>query len=460
MVTSNSDAIAQFVASVRTDSLPPQVIEAARMCLVDWFGVALGAHHEGAGQTVHKVVSRWGTSGNAPMFFGGRVAPAAAALVNATLAHCLDYDDTHVGAVAHLSGPTWAAALAVGSDRGASEGDILSAFVAGFEVAARLGSHGLGQALNERGLHSTGVFGCFGAAVAASVLLGLDATGLANALGAAATQVGGLTASFGTMSKPLHAGKAAFNGILAAELAAQGFMAQEDLLEPQGALAAALVQDRRVGMASLDFSDGWELTRNTFKPYASCLLTHPTIEAARRLADAVKGREIAAVTIDVHPMCVQHAAKPAPKTALEGKFSVQYCAALGLNGYTVTARDFSAEQLGKASLQHLVERVTLNAVEGMDMRAAHLHLKLADGTELEAHTDVALGNPENPMSWDDMQTKFVALVEPVLGARTLELFDLLRTFGSERALEQVNAMVTDAGAPPGVSSECSLRYRA
>lgn len=441
---SNRDAIVQFVESARTQPLPPQVIDAARMCLVDWFGVALGAHHEGAGQTVRRVVSAWGAPGKAPVFFGGCTTPAASALVNGTLGHCLDYDDTHVGAVAHLSSPIWASVLAVGSDRGASEGDMLSAFVIGFETAGRLGAKGLGQALNQRGIHSTGVFGCLGAAVAASVLLDLDADGLTYALGAAATQTSGLTASFGTMSKPFHAGKAAFNGILAAELAAEGFIAKEDLLEPQGALASTLVQDQTVSLQKLDFSDGWEITRNTFKPYASCLLTHPTIDAARRLADAVNGQEIVEVEIDVHPMCVQLAGKPAPKTGLEGKFSVQYCAALGLNGHNVTARDFAPEQIGDANLQRIVERVTLNPDEHMDMRSAYLRLKLADGMELDARTEVALGNPENPMNWDEMRAKFVALVEPTMGSSTVELFDLLRAFGSEQSLEKVSPMVMAA----------------
>jgi 2-methylcitrate dehydratase PrpD len=441
---SNRDAIATFVQDVRAHPLPPKVIDAARMCLVDWFGVALGAHHEGAGQTVRRVVSRWGATGNAPMLLGGRTSPSAAAMVNATLGHCLDYDDTHVGAVAHLSSPTWGATLAVGSDRGASEQEMLTAFVCGFETAARLGSGGLGQALNARGLHATGVFGCFGAAVAAGVLLELEANSLAHALGAAATQVSGLTASFGTMSKPFHAGKAAFNGVLAAELAAEEFVATQDLIEPQGALATALVQDQSVGIQRLDFSDGWELTRNTFKPYASCLLTHPTIDAARHLADTIKDRDIAEVSIEVHPMCIQLASKAAPKTGLEGKFSVQYCAALGLHGYPVTARDFSAERLGQATLQRLVERVRLIGVEALDMRAARLHIKLTDGMEYAVHTDMALGNPDNPMSWDDMQTKFMALVEPVLGTQTLTLFDLLRDFGNETSLDKVNAMVAAA----------------
>jgi 2-methylcitrate dehydratase PrpD len=143
-------------------------------------------------------------------------------------------------------------------------------------------------------------------------------------------------------------------------------------------------------------------------------------------------------------MCVQLAGKAAPQSGLEGKFSVQYCAALGLHGYPVTARDFSAARLGQASLQRLVERVKLNGTEAIDMRAAHLQVKLTNGMEYAAHTDMALGNPDNPMSWDDMQSKFVALVEPVLGPQTLVLFDLLRDFGNETSLDKVNAMVAAA----------------
>src|SRR5919197_5856847 len=130
---------------------------------------------------------------------------------------------------------------------------MLSAFVAGFETAARIGS-GLGEPVSLRGWHGTGVFGRLGAAAAAAVLLRLDAEQALHALGAAATQTSGLVASFGTMAKPFHAGKAAMEGIVAAQLAAAGFAAATGLFEPGGGLDTALVQDHSVAIAPIDFA--------------------------------------------------------------------------------------------------------------------------------------------------------------------------------------------------------------
>jgi 2-methylcitrate dehydratase PrpD len=288
----NADAIANFVADASFDRLPGNVVEAARFCLVDWFGVAIGSANEEAIKAVKRVVKGWNATGKAPILLDGESSPAAAALVNGTMAHCLDFDDTHVGSIAHLTGPTWAAAFAVGAHVGASPRDIVAAFISGFEVGGRLGSGGLGVAINERNIHSTGVFGCIGAAIAASILYGLDSDQLKNAIGLASTQAAGLTGSFGTTAKPFHAGKAAFNGVLAAEMAREGFNAATGLVEIDGGLAAALVQDRAVRVSPLDFSDGWEITRNTFKPYASCLLTHPVIDATRELHELRQNREI------------------------------------------------------------------------------------------------------------------------------------------------------------------------
>lgn len=429
--TPNADRTGAFIATARGRNFPTEVIDAARMCLVDTIGVGIGAHAEGAGETVRKVASKWGTTGNAQMLLGGKAAPAAAALVNATLGHCLDYDDTHVGAVAHLSSPTWNTALALGLHHGVDERDILAAYIVGFETAARLGSGGLGQAANERGFHSTGVFGCLGAATTASVLLGLDEAGIRNALGAAATQVSGLIGSFGTMSKPFHAGKAALNGILAAELAAEGFVAAENLLEEEGPLVQALIQDGSVAFRPFDPAGQWEITQNTFKPYASCLLTHPVIDSARKVSDAVKGREIDGIRVQVSPFCIQMAGKPGPQTGLEGKFSTAYCAALGLQGHMATANDFAENRVKDPSLQNLVSRVELVPDEGRDVRSARIEVHFADGTTLDSDTPLALGNPDNPMSWDDMRVKFDGLVVPVLGEQdSAELFEVLRGFDS------------------------------
>ena len=434
----NLDRAADFTAGIGTRTLPPEVIDAAKKCLADWIGVAIGARDEPAGRSVRATVRRWRAQGIAPVLFGEPTAPVGAALANGTLAHCLDFDDTHVGSVAHLSAPSWAAVLAAGSTGAASEAALLNAFVAAFEVGAHLRGQGFGGTVNHSGWHSTGVFGTLAAAAGAAAATRLDREAAGRALGIAATQAGGLTGSFGTMSKPFHAGKAAFNGVLSAEMASDGFVPALDLLEPDGALARALVQDRRQRLPDVDFDAGWQLLANTFKPYACCLLAHATIDAGRTLRAASVGRPIASVTAFVNPMAIKLAARPAPATALEGKFSTQYCAALALSGFKATQTDFSPERIADPALRALTAKVRLQEDEAMSETASRMVIDYADGTRAEAVTALARGNPGNPLNWDDLAEKFMPLAEPKLGARTAtELLACLREFERPGALATV-----------------------
>ncbi|MDP1603021.1 MAG: MmgE/PrpD family protein [Legionella sp.] len=426
--TPNAAAASAYIAGTRTRTMPDDVLDAARMCLVDWFGVAIAARDEGAAQVVRKVAA--GRGGPAQVLFGPPTDEPFAALINGTMAHCLDFDDTHVGSLAHLSGPTWAAALAVGTAIKAEPANMLRGFVTGFEIGARIGRDGFGDALNTRALHSTGFCGCLGAAAAASVLYGLDAEQTANALGAAATQASGLTASFGTMSKPFHAGKAAFNGVLSAQLAKAGFTAAHDLLETTTGLSPALIQDRSRAIAPMTFAaDDWEILQNTFKPYASCLLTHPVIDSARKVRPKLAGRAIETIQVNVHPMAVQLAGNPSPKTPLQGKFSTAYCVALALAGHAAAAPDFSSAHLNDPVLRDLVARVTLNVVPEMSKTAASIAVTLSDGSRVIGETPLALGNPGNPMQWADLEQKFLGLAEPILGRAAEETFRNLLQYG-------------------------------
>ncbi|MGZ0189330.1 MAG: MmgE/PrpD family protein [Alphaproteobacteria bacterium] len=427
MATNNAAEISQFVGSAVGRNYPEAVIEAAKKCLVDWTGVALGARNEPAAKAVRTVAGNWGTNGDAQVMLGGTMAPAAAALINGTMAHCLDFDDTHVGAVTHISGPTVAAALAVGTHLGSSEADLLSALITGFEVAAHLG-YGAGQGANMRGFHATGIFGAFGATAAAAVLYGLDAAAIRNAFGAVATQTGGLSASFGTMSKPFHAGKAAMNGVLSAELAAAGFVANENLVEPGEGLSAAIFQDGGGALAEVDFSRAWEITQNTFKPYAACLLTHAIIDGARRLSGQVQGREVTRIQAFVGEPAIKLANKSDPQTPLEGKFSLAFCVALGLKGFEASEADFAPDRLSDPAIRHLIDCVKTVPTVDMADTASRIVVELAGGEQLEANVSLALGNPGNPMSWDDMWRKFDPLARPALGAETEPLYALLRDF--------------------------------
>jgi len=438
----SSAAAARFVATIHDRPLPPEVLAEAKKCFIDWCAVAIGAAAEDAGRIVREVAGAWGTRGEAMLVLGGKAAPAAAALVNGTLAHCLDFDDTHVASTAHLSSPTWAAAFSMGTARNVSEIEMLAAFAAGFEVGGRYGGQGYGVLANERGWHPTGIFGCLGAAAAAAAVMRLDEDACQRALGGAATQTGGNTDSFGTMAKPFHAGKAAFNGVLSAELAAAGFETSRTILEPDRGLSTAVVQDRSMALPVFDPAGPWELLRNTFKPYACCLLTHATVDAARDLAAAVQGRRVAKVTARVNPLAVRLAGKPKPRTPLEAKFSTAFCAALGLSGHAASQGDFIDERVADGALQALVDRIEVVPSPEIEKTAAAMQVTLEDGSVLESVTRLARGNPGNPMSLDDMRAKFFPLVEPVLGrTKAVELYDVLASFEQPGRLAALKALV-------------------
>ena len=436
-MTANGQAVANFIATAHDRVLPPEVLDAARLCLTDWMGVAIGASTEPAGQIVRDTVAGWRSSGRSSVLFGGSAAAPFAALANGTLAHCLDFDDTYVDAVTHTSAPVWAATLALGEDIEASEAEMLAAFVTGFEVAARVG-HGLGQAATARGWHGTGVFGRIGAASAAAALLKLDAERALNAVALAATQTSGLTASFGTMAKPFHAGKAAMDGILSAQLAAGGFVGATGILEPGAGLDNAVIQDGSLSIVPIEFSD-WRILRNSFKPYAACHLIHPSIDAAKTFAaNRIDLGAIGAIRADVGALAVQMTGfgDGSPDTPLAGKFDLRYCVALALHGRDVSAADFREPWALDPAVSATAAKIAVNNHPDMGFASATVTI---DGTA--EHVPVAKGHPGNPILWADMDAKFGGLVTPALQNRTGIMFGLLRQFGNGKALSETRSML-------------------
>jgi len=440
------DAAASFIAATPVRTHSPEVLDAAKMCLVDWFGVTIGAAAEPAARAVRAVAMRWGPQGRARILLGPAASPAAAALANGTMAHCMDFDDTHMDGAGHLSAPTWAVALALSQEHGRSETEALAAFIAGFEIAARLGAGGFGRKLQYNGFHPSSVLGRYAAATAASVLLRLDRAQIANALGVAGTTAGGLNASFGTMSKPFHLGKAALDGLLAADLAREGFEAATNLLDAENGLSGTLVQDRSAKVSPEAFTDGLALLRNAYKPYACCKATHACVDAARELSAKVRPQEIERVVLGASPMTLKVAARPDPKTPLEGKFSVAYCAALGLAGYSAVEGDFSDARLRDPALRALIAKSELAVQQGTELTEGYVEVHTADGRRLRANVPLALGNPGNPMSWAGMESKFTGLVEPALGKDTRMLFDALRRFEEPGTLARVMERLARASA--------------
>lgn len=410
------EQLCQFIHHAPTLAIPSAVLHEAKRALIDHLAVAIGAIHDDAVQPARLLVKRWNTGGGARLILGATTTPALAALVNGTLAHAADYDDTHPAGAGHPSAPCWATALAQHYQLG--ERETLTAFIVGFEVMAKLGGGwvpGVGRNLQRRGFHPTSIVGRAGAAAVAASLLRLDPQQIANALGAAATMMGGLQKSSGTHGKTFHAGKAAMDGIMAAELAADGFVAGHHFYEADG-WVKTFVQDGSAEIPPLDFGDSWELLGNGYKLYASCRGTHASIETALKLYPLLNGRKITRIHAKVHPMGMVNAGIANPRTPLESKFSIPHCITLALSGYRLTDTDFTRQTVDDPLPRQLLPLLEVESVDGQSASSAFIDIWLEDGERLHAETEVYLGHPQNLLPDADLRAKFDALTLPVLGA--------------------------------------------
>jgi 2-methylcitrate dehydratase PrpD len=438
---SNSAIAAAYLSHQRESKIAPASLNAAKMALTDWVAVSLGARGTPEALILKRYLADTPQApGKSPLLIGGQAAATTAALINGTLSHCLDYDDTHIPTALHGSGPTWAAVFALGVEKGASEEDLLKAFVCGFEIGASIGGDGIGVRLNESGWHSTAVLGRISAATAASYLLRLEPDVIESALGLAATQAGGLTASFGTMAKPFHAGKAAMDGIVAAQFASAGLQASKTLLDSPKGLFGTIFQDRSVVPSLAMLNTTSQLLLNSLKPYSACQLTHAPIDAARQLREQIGAAPIESIKLWVNPLAIEIAGIRDARTATQGRFSTGYCVALAMHGYPVSPSDFVPERLADAKLIDLAARVTMEGTTEIPRTAVRLEARLADGRTVKTDVEHAFGSAGNPMDWAQLELKFQSLVEPAYGNQTAGLYELLANFERPGALNKLVAL--------------------
>lgn len=440
-----TDALVEFVQEVDAAALPRAVREAAGLCLMDWVGTAIRGAREPLATALHTVIATTGGDRQATVVGAGiRTSALLACLANGAQAHALDFDDTHLPSLVHASAPVAPVVLAVGEWRRRSGAEALAGFVAGFEVETRIG-RAIGRRLAERGWHVTGVLGHFGAAAAAGKLLGLTAVELKHALGIAGTQAAGLEQAFGTMCKPLHPGKAAMDGLLAALLAKEGFTGPVEILEGAAGLPATFLGAADLAPALDDLGKRFEILENSAKPYAACHLTHATIDAGRAIRErwAPAADAVASVECGVSPLTVKVAANPAPRTGLEAKFSVAFCAALALVRGEAGEGEFTDEVVRDSALARLAARVKPHADATLGVGEARMIVRLADGRILEEHIKAARGTAENPLSSAELETKFRRLAEGVLPPDGVS--GLVETLRGLEGLEDIGVLTALTG---------------
>ncbi len=410
-------ALIESVRGLRFEAIPEEAREAARHCLLDFVGCALAGSREPLSEVlVRELAVPEGSREAALLGRSERASRLSAALVNGTAGHALDFDDTHTTLNGHPSVPVLPALFALAEGEPASGAALLTAFVAGVELECRLGLL-LGPAHYAAGFHATATLGAFGAAAACAHWLGLDEPGWHAALGLAAVQAAGLKAAFGSMAKPFQAGRAASAGLLAALLARGGLTAPDAVLEaPQG--FAATHAGAALDPAALERVRGRCFVRETlFKYHAACYLTHAAIEAASRLRreGSPDPEKIERVEVCVAPELLGVCNIEAPRTGLEGKFSLRATVALALLAAdTSDPALYSDGRMADPALVALRDRVRVTTESGRRATCARVRVHWA-GATLEAEEDTGVPARDLGLQRERLLHKFDALAGSVLG---------------------------------------------
>ena len=415
--------LAERSATLRYDNIPAEVRELARQCVLDWFAVTLAGSREDLSRILLQEALEQGGHLQATLVgHAAKTATQQAALVNGAASHALDYDDVNLSMIGHPTVAVLTGLLALAEARGASGSEIVTAFVAGYETLCRIGQL-VAPGHYERGFHSTATVGSFGSAAACAHLLGLNAETTAIALGIAGTQAAGLKSMFGTMCKPLHAGKAAQNGLIAATLAAKGFTARPDVLECVQGFAATQSPDFKPEAALADPAGGFHLRHNLFKYHAACYLTHAPIECARELRQkhAIEPAEISEVHLKVDAGADKVCNIPAPRTGLEAKFSLRLTSAFALAGVDTARLDtYSDARTQAPDLVRLRDKVKVELVPGLPTTVAEMRVALRDGRTMQTRHDSGVPASDIAAQGVRVEAKFFSLAEPIIGRAQAE----------------------------------------
>jgi 2-methylcitrate dehydratase PrpD len=419
------EVLARFAAGFARKPLTPEVAHAAQRAVLDWFAsIYPGLDMEAVKvleQTLVDDLDR-GTArlvGRGP----GRAATArAAALYNGTAAHAAEIDDSFRDAMVHPGASTIAAALAVAQSVSARGPDFLRAVVLGYEVSTRIGVV-MGQA-HYNYWHNTGTMGAFGAAAAAACLLSLDETATARALALAATFASGLQQAFRVeaMAKPLHAGRAAEAGVLAAQLAARGMRSSLDVLEGEAGLGQAMSSGPDWSAVGATLGSDFHVTRLTFKNHIGCGHTFAAIDGALTLQrqHGFGHDDIEHVHLGVYRSTLDIAPHVNPRDADQARFSLHYMVATALVHGSVRLAAFQAERLADPATRALMERISKELDPEVDAafpgrRGARVDIRLKDGRRFSHLQPDRMGDPELPLSDDDLEGKLLELATPSIG---------------------------------------------
>ena len=418
---------ADFILKTRYEDLPAEVIELARKSILDGLGLALCGSVAESGDIVRRYLKSMGVAGasNGATVIGSPLkAPVRfAAFANAVGIHADDYDDTQLavaedrvyGLLTHPTAPALPGALAIAETHGMSGKDLLLAYNVGVEVECKI-AEAIAPRHYEDGFHTTGTVGVFGSAASAAKLLKFDRAHVLTTLGIAASEGAGLRENFGTMTKPLHAGRASESGVTAAELAGLGWTAADTVLEaPRGFFkAAGGGYDPGAIMGKLGKPWTFVSPGVSIKPFPSGSLSHPGMTEMQRLIkeNDIKPEQVELIEAGVNKNNVNALIHHQPKTSLQGKFSMEFCLAALVLYRKAGLLEFTDEVVNRPEVQQMIARVKFGVdpvaeAAGYNKMTTILKIHLKDGRVISGRADFAKGSPMIPMSFDDEIAKFL-----------------------------------------------------
>jgi len=422
--------ISDFCASIRLDRLPPEVVNRARFLVLDLVGNIVRARHdaESTASFLGAVRAMGMAAGNAGVFGdAARYTPAGAAFLNGALAHSLDFDDTHAAGSLHPGAPVIPAALAAGEMCGASGADVLAAIIAGYEVTCRVALALPAGEHYDRGFHPTATCGAFGAAAAAARVFGLDADGVAGALGTVLSQAAGSLQFLvnGAWTKRFQVGWAALNGLMAATLVREGFKGAAEALEGKHGFLHAYAPNPKPERVVQDLGQVFELMHTAVKPYPSCRYGHAGIDAALalRAANDLQSQEITSVRLGLPKAGMILIGDPPdkksnPQNVVDGQFSGPFVVASALATGAMGWDSYGLLQ--DETIRALMPKIRCEFDPEIEAEfPTNMSGKLtieARGRRFEQKIVVPKGEPSNFLTEAELRAKFAGLTNSVLGA--------------------------------------------